>query len=238
MKYIKSLILLGMILGSVLFAVGCDDSSDTAKKVKDDLNDTIQSVANKDNKYVLFVKNGNLNGYPDVTVGDAFANFFSSPKWKYFKADSGEQVVEFTGFCTYMDKEVKAKLQFIVYDDSDQFDIGALEFNEVPQNALTRAALIKAVYEEQETGTDDDTTAQSSQSDSDYSENAYEWAPGVKEKFEEDLLENGYIDSLDNITYEKSDVINNEGYYSVYTEVDGEDQYVVTVNVKTGDYHG
>ncbi|AJI23791.1 hypothetical protein H8R29_05620 [Priestia megaterium] len=66
----------------------------------------------------------------------------------------------------------------------------------------------------------------------------YEWAPGVKEAFEADLVKQQYADSVDTIRYEKSQVYNNQGFYTVYAQMDGVEMYVVTVNVKTGDYHG
>lgn len=68
----------------------------------------------------------------------------------------------------------------------------------------------------------------------------FEWAPGIKEQFEKSVVdENGYIDSRDNIIYKKDSVNdNNEGFYSVYTMIDGEEFYVVYVNCKTGWYHG
>jgi hypothetical protein len=68
----------------------------------------------------------------------------------------------------------------------------------------------------------------------------FEWALGIKEQFEKSVVdENGYIDSRDNIIYKKDSVNDkNEGYYSVYTMIDGEEVYVVYVNCKTGYYHG
>ena len=68
----------------------------------------------------------------------------------------------------------------------------------------------------------------------------YEWAPGIKEQFEKSVVdENGYIDSRDNIIYKKGHVNDkNEGYYLVYTIIDGKEVHMVTVNVKTGWYHG
>ncbi|WP_071392813.1 cell division site-positioning protein MapZ family protein [Bacillus tuaregi] len=68
----------------------------------------------------------------------------------------------------------------------------------------------------------------------------FEWAPGIKEEFERSVVdENGYIDSRDNIIYKKDSVNdNNEGFYAVYTMMDGEEVYVVYVNCKTGWYHG
>lgn len=66
----------------------------------------------------------------------------------------------------------------------------------------------------------------------------FEWAPGVKDTFEKAMVEAEYVDSHDNIIYKKEGVNENEGYYSVYTMRDGEEAYVVVVNVKTGLYHG
>ncbi len=67
----------------------------------------------------------------------------------------------------------------------------------------------------------------------------FEWAPGIKEQFEKSVVENGYIDSRDNIIYKKGPVNNkNEGTYLVYTIIDGQEVHMVTVNVKTGWYHG
>jgi len=68
----------------------------------------------------------------------------------------------------------------------------------------------------------------------------YEWAPGIKEQFEKSVVdENGYIDSRDNIIYKKGPVNDkNEGFYLVYTIIDGKEVQIVTVNVKTGWYHG
>ncbi|MGV8980073.1 cell division site-positioning protein MapZ family protein [Clostridium sp.] len=66
----------------------------------------------------------------------------------------------------------------------------------------------------------------------------YEWAPGIKAKFESDIIKNGYADSLNNIRYERANINNNQGYYKVYTKIDGKECFVVSVNVKAGDYHG
>ncbi|WP_100403605.1 hypothetical protein [Bacillus sp. FJAT-42315] len=66
----------------------------------------------------------------------------------------------------------------------------------------------------------------------------YEWAPGIKTQFEDDMIKSGYIDSPDNIRYEEAGIFNNQGYLSVFTVIDGVEYRVVGVNVKTGDYHG
>lgn len=69
-------------------------------------------------------------------------------------------------------------------------------------------------------------------------ENPYEWASGVKEKFEATMLERGYVDSIDTLRYEQSHTSDNQGFYTVYGKLDGEEQYIVVVNVKTGWFHG
>ncbi|RJS61558.1 SH3 domain-containing protein [Bacillus sp. PK3_68] len=67
----------------------------------------------------------------------------------------------------------------------------------------------------------------------------YNWAPGVKAAFEADLVRQGYADSIDTIRYKKSGIFGNQGYYSVSAKMDGVYyDYIVTVNVKTGWYHG
>lgn len=66
-------------------------------------------------------------------------------------------------------------------------------------------------------------------------EKSIEWGIGIQKKFEQDMLINGYVDSLDNIWYEKTGI---PEYYDVFTMFDGETVYVVTVNVITGYYHG
>lgn len=66
----------------------------------------------------------------------------------------------------------------------------------------------------------------------------YNWAPGVKAEFEASLAESGYVESMDTIRYEKSGIYGNQGYLSVYAEYEGVEYRIVSVNVKTGWYHG
>lgn len=66
----------------------------------------------------------------------------------------------------------------------------------------------------------------------------YEWGPGIKEQFESEMVERGYADSAATIRYEKLHVYNNQGFYEVYAEMDGVEHRIVSVNVKTGDFHG
>lgn len=136
-----------IILSCMIFILtGCNDAMDTTKKITNNVVEKVQSEVTKDNPFVVSVKEGHLSSYPNSAIGQAFKDFFSSPTWKYFEAESGENVVEFTGHCTYAGQEVKAKMQFIVDKNNGSFEIGALSFNDVPQNQLIKIALLEAVY--------------------------------------------------------------------------------------------
>lgn len=100
-----------------------------------------------ENEYVSAVKNGTFNNYPDVLIGDAFDDFFSNPKWKHFVSDDGINVVEFTGGCKYDDVDVKALLQFIVYED-DTFESSYFSMNDISQNLLMMSGLLDKVIGE------------------------------------------------------------------------------------------
>jgi hypothetical protein len=95
---------------------------------------------------VTMVKAGHMQSYPNIAIGDAFAQFFATPKWTSFKSTEGDDVVEFTGYCTYDGVEVKAKIQFIVFSDQT-FEIGHLSFNDITQTELMKIGLINKIYE-------------------------------------------------------------------------------------------
>ena len=63
------------------------------------------------------------------------------------KGDGGEDVVEFTGYCTYRDAEVKARLQFILNVEEGTFESGALSFNDVPQVELITVSMIEKAFQ-------------------------------------------------------------------------------------------
>ena len=87
--------------------------------------------------------------------------FFDNPTWEYFVADSGEEIVEFSGNLMYEDTEVKARLQFIMHQDNT-FEVGALSFNDVPQNILVTNQMLRAVFipeaDQNEAGNQETTT--------------------------------------------------------------------------------
>lgn len=122
------------------------DAENNLSNATQNVKDQVSNVRDKDNPTVLLVKNGSFTDHPEKSIGNAFQEFFGSPTWKYFDGETGEKVVEFTGRMMYQDAEVKARLQFLIHED-DTFEVGALSFNDVPQNQLTTNQVLEAVFE-------------------------------------------------------------------------------------------
>lgn len=134
----RKIVILLLTFLCVLCFAGCDET---------DVEDNVRNVTDALDEHVIGVKDGYPEVIPEITYGEAFENFFGNPTWKYFESTDGKDVVEFTGRCTYMDQEVKARLQFILSDDGETFEQGALSFNDVPQSALITSALIYKAFE-------------------------------------------------------------------------------------------
>lgn len=82
---------------------GCGSSGSSSRALKD-IEDNVRNITDATDKHVLAVKNGAPVLIPQITYGQAFEEFFSNPTWKYFEGEGGEDVVEFTGGCTYFDE--------------------------------------------------------------------------------------------------------------------------------------
>lgn len=143
MKIRKKFILL--ITGMTLMLSAC--SASTIETAEKELDDVITNTTDSDNRYVIMVKNGYREDNPSLTYEKAFSDFFSTPRWKYFKSEEDQDIVEFTGDCTYMDAAVKARIQFVIDEENETFQATYLAFNEVPQDVLTLAALIEKTFE-------------------------------------------------------------------------------------------
>jgi len=135
--------------GIIIFLLLSACNAETEKTINDvtsNLKDQASNIIDMQDPHVLSVKTGHFSSNPDRSIGDAFQEFFGDPTWKYFKAESGNEIVEFTGHMMYQEAKVKARLQFIL-NDSKSFEIGALSFNDVPQNELIKASLMSNVFE-------------------------------------------------------------------------------------------
>ena len=152
-----------LLVGTLLFALtGCG-----ADAAVNDVVNQVANVAQSEDEHVLAVKGGTCSDYPGQTYGEAFAGVFGAPKRMYFvgtqqgpdedgdgKPDYEKEnidVVEFTGYCTYADVEVKARIQFALDMENNTFEAVYLSFNDVPQNMLMLANLIDTAFENDET---------------------------------------------------------------------------------------
>lgn len=133
-----------VLLCMTLAVTGCSVASleNAGKEVQDTLGDLTDS----NNKYVLMVKGGHNENYPDLTYEQAFSNFFQTPRWRYFTSDDGQDVVEFTGDCTFRDVPAKARMQFVVDEEEGTFQISYFALNELPQDMITWGLLMSIVF--------------------------------------------------------------------------------------------
>lgn len=99
------------------------------------------------NRYISMVKGGHPDGYPEKTYESAFNDFFAKPKWKYFKAESGADIVQFDGECTYNEKPAHLAMQFDVNASARTFYVYAVELDGEPQNKLVIAMLLAKIFE-------------------------------------------------------------------------------------------
>jgi len=137
-----------VFIAAIIMLSAC--SSATLDSTGKEVVDAVKSVTDSENQYVLMVKGGYRESDPDLTYDKAFSTFFGTPRWSYFESDEGQDVVEFTGDCTYQEAPVKARIQFVVDEENGTFEATYLAFNEVPQDALTLTALITTAFDEAE----------------------------------------------------------------------------------------
>ena len=123
----KKLCLLVMCMAVSFMIAGCgnssSDKSDT-KTSEEGKNEKTSNKSQEEDIHVKAVKQGSPKAYPNIKYGDAFGEFFDEANWRYFKAKKGQDIVEFTGYCTYKESRVKARLQFVVDMDNGSFTGG------------------------------------------------------------------------------------------------------------------
>lgn len=90
------------------------------------------------------IANSYLTQYSEtVTVGDAFGAFFANPKWESYKI-GGQEYVDFTGKCTYLNEEAVMRITFSVFDD--RFNVSNIAVNGIDMPALLWPVFLEVVY--------------------------------------------------------------------------------------------
>ena len=80
----------------------------------------------------------------DVTVEEAFGNFFDNPKWSTYQQD-GYTYVVFTGTCEYLGERADARITFQI--TGEQFRVEQLDINGAEQSDLLLHAMLAKIYE-------------------------------------------------------------------------------------------
>lgn len=101
---------------------------------------------NDDSSVTNIVKQGKFNEYPGKTIGEAFEGFFGSPSWRYFLAEDGRDIVEFSGGATLEGKSVNIKVQFSVDKKSGTFEVCYYTINDEPQSKASFAGMQSNIY--------------------------------------------------------------------------------------------
>lgn len=135
-----------LLLVGVMLLSGCSAVDSISNEIVDQVSNVVQST----DKYVMTIQNANMNG-TTYTYKDVFSNFFAYPTWKHFTSDDGQEVVEFTGECTYDNQNVKSLIQFVITNETDDYmewETTYLSFNNVSQPLIMLSALLEKAIEE------------------------------------------------------------------------------------------
>jgi hypothetical protein len=77
----------------------------------------------KYNSTVRLVTAGHFQAYPDIPIGEAFANFFANTKWESFVSDDGRHIVEFDGVASLGGEPVTVEIQFEIDKGRKSFEV-------------------------------------------------------------------------------------------------------------------
>lgn len=107
-----------------------------------------KTKSNKDS-YIAIVKEGRLQAYSEITIGEAFENFFEESSWDYFEGETAQSkkksdIVEFRGKCIYTGEEKEIQFQFSVQEED--FYIVYLALDGVPQEETVLNEILGLVY--------------------------------------------------------------------------------------------
>lgn len=89
----------------------------------EDINVDSELQGEYDDEMIDLVRGGTPNLIPHITYEEAYEYFFTEPKWRYFEATDGSEVVEFSGGCLYNDDPVTVYVQFVIDQGQKSFDL-------------------------------------------------------------------------------------------------------------------
>lgn len=97
--------------------------------------------------YYEIIQNGYFDNYSNRTIKSAFDDFFVKSKWTYYKSNSNEDIVNFSGKCRFNNEIVTVNLEFIVLDiTAKSFRIENYLMNDLNQPASELPYLLDTIY--------------------------------------------------------------------------------------------
>lgn len=85
-------------------------------------------------KYIQYVKSGRDSRFPDLNFGDAFEAIFFGYDWNYYQGTNEYnqvgKIVEFTGFCVYNGQNTFSKIQFLLKEAENSFEVVSFKLGE------------------------------------------------------------------------------------------------------------
>lgn len=109
------------------------------------LRDVYAGYRMDENTAIEMVKEGRMNAYPHMTVGEGFARFFSDLQWNAVNGTDGFTYVNVDGGAISNNRPVQVFLQFKVADNGN-FECVAFEINGAAQNQQSFNALLQNIF--------------------------------------------------------------------------------------------
>lgn len=95
--------------------------------------------------YVQLIKTATPTDYLDKTYGEAFDDFFNNPHWAYVEMD-GEQIIDFTGQCTYDGEDVNCEIMFKLDMQEGTFEVKYYEFDGNEQDLNDWPSILNTIF--------------------------------------------------------------------------------------------
>lgn len=95
--------------------------------------------------YVQLIKTATPTDYLDKTYGEAFDDFFNNPHWAYVEMD-GEQIIDFTGQCTYDGEDVNCEIMFKLDMQEGTFEVKYYEFDGNEQDLNDWPSILDTIF--------------------------------------------------------------------------------------------
>lgn len=105
-----------------------------------------------DSEYISYIQETTINEINSPTLETAFKNYCEEGKWVYFKTQKNHNVVEFKGSCPVDNQLNEVNLQFIVEEQQQGYQVGALLLNGVQQTEEQRDKFLNIIVSSKKVG--------------------------------------------------------------------------------------